>query len=214
MSPKAKPNFAAVFRRLTQAYPRHAFVEVNGEDPYRILVSCILSLRTQDTVSLPATQRLFNGVEGPQGILDLGESEIAKRIYPVGFYRNKAASIVTLSQRLLTENDGKVPGTMEGLLSFKGVGRKTANLVLSLGFNIPAICVDTHVHRITNRLGWLKTKTPEQTEFELMRLLPKRYWIPSNSLFVNHGQQTCRPIGPRCELCVVKSYCDFYKKRA
>jgi endonuclease-3 len=154
---------------LKKTYPLHAFTQVNGSDPYRILISCILSLRTQDAVSLPATQRLFKQAPNLAAMSKLKATEIAKLIYPVGFYRNKAKSIATINHQLLSEHHGIVPNTLEGLTAFKGVGRKTANLVLSLGFNIPAICVDIHVHRISNRLGWVNSKTPEESEQQLMK---------------------------------------------
>lgn len=212
LKPLATDALPTIFKRLEKRYPDHAFTAVNGNDPFRVLISCILSLRTQDTVSLPATVRLFKRATTLKALAALSISEIAKLIYPVGFYRNKAAQIKVICQQLLQNYDGQVPATMEGLLQFKGVGRKTANLVLSLGFNIPAICVDIHVHRISNRLGWATSKTPEQTEHQLMAFLPKRYWIPINHLMVNHGQQTCRPQRPKCDACVIKEYCQFYLK--
>ena len=141
-------------------------------------------------------------------MLGLSNARIEKLIYPVSFYRNKAKRIREASKKLLKEYDGSVPDTLEGLTSIKGVGRKTANIVLTHAFNKPAIAVDTHVHRISNRLGAVKTKTPEQTELALMQLLPKKYWVEFNELLVTHGQQTCRPISPWCSKCVVSKLCE------
>jgi endonuclease-3 len=142
----------------------------------------------------------------------LSESEIGRLIYPAGFYRTKAKHIRALSRMLLDRYGGKVPGDMDSLLSLPGVGRKTANLVLGLGFGIPSICVDTHVHRISNRLGYVTTKTPEETEFALRKKLPERYWIEYNGLCVTYGRNICRPIGPHCRDCRLRNYCDFGRK--
>jgi endonuclease-3 len=176
-------------------------------DPYKVLISCILSLRTKDAVTRQASERLFSVAETAQKISTLSVSRLEKLIYPVGFYRNKARQIIDLSYRLINDFDGKVPRTRQALLSFKGVGRKTANLVLGLGFNIPAVCVDTHVHRISNRLGWIRTKKPVETEFALMKLIPKRYWIELNTVLVTLGQNICLPVSPFCSKCSVNRYC-------
>ncbi len=170
-------------------------VDKYGQNPYLILISCLLSLRTRDTVSYPASVRLFARAKTPRAMLKLSPKTIEKLIYPVGFYRTKARSILSISEDLLKRFKGKVPQSKEDLLSFKGVGLKTANLVLSEAFGIPAICVDTHVHRISNQIGLVKTKTPEQTEKKLMELLPKRYWSEFNSLLVMWGQNK-GPIAP------------------
>ena len=169
--------------------------EKYGRDPYLTLISCLLSLRTRDTVSYPASVRLFKKAKTPRTMLKLTPKAIEKLVYPVGFYRTKARGILSASNDLLERFKGKVPESKEELLSIKGVGLKTANLVLSEAFGIPAICVDTHVHRISNQIGLVKTKTPEQTEKELMELLPKRYWIEFNPLLVMWGQQR-GPIAP------------------
>jgi len=170
-------------------------IEKYGADPYLILISCLLSLRTKDTVSYPASVRLFSKAKTPRAMLKLSPKTIEKLIYPVGFYRNKARSIHSISQELLTRFKGKVPQTKEELLSMKGIGLKTANLVLSEAFNIPAICVDTHVHRIANQIGMVKTKTPEETEKKLMEILPRQYWSEFNPLLVMWGQNK-GPIAP------------------
>lgn len=177
-------------------------------DPYKILISCILSLRTKDAVTRLSSERLFAVADTPQKIAAIPVSRLEKLIYPAGFYRNKARQIIALSKRLIDDFGGDVPRNREALLSFKGVGRKTANLVLGLGFNIPALCVDTHVHRITNRLGWIRTKEPFDTEQALMKLVPRRYWITLNTILVTFGQNICVPVSPFCSKCPVNKYCE------
>ena len=155
-------------------------------DPYLVLIGCILSLRTNDRTTYPATLRMLELAKTPQEMKNVKVETLAKAIYPVGFYENKAKQIIELSKQITEELDGKVPDEIEDLCKFKGVGRKTANLVLARGFNKPAICVDVHVHRIFNRLGYVKTKTPEETEFALRKKLPIKYWIDINTLIVTH----------------------------
>ncbi len=190
--------------------PQSEFVKLmdSFKDPYLVLIACILSLRTNDRTTYPATLRMLKLAKTPQEMMKVNEEELAKAIYPVGFYKNKAGQIIELSKILVEKYDGKVPCDIEELCKFRGVGRKTANLVLSEGFNEPAICVDVHVHRIFNRLGYLKTKNPEETEFTLREKLPKKYWIPINSLLVTHGQNVCKPLKPLCDECPVEKYCD------
>jgi endonuclease-3 len=177
------------------------------KDPYKVLISCILSLRTKDKTTAEASQRLFRVADNPSNMVKLSDTRIQKLIYPVGFYRNKAKAILGISRKILKDFDGRVPDNLEDLLKFKGVGRKTANLVLGLGFNIPAICVDTHVHRISNRLGWVRTKTPQETEEALEKIVPKEYWIDLNTILVTFGQNICAPISPFCSRCYVYGYC-------
>lgn len=177
------------------------------KNPYLVLISCILSLRTNDKTTYPATLRMLKLAKTPKDMKGVNVEELKKAIYPVGFYENKAKQIIELSRIIDEELDGKVPDEIEDLIKFKGVGRKTANLVLSLGFNKPAICVDVHVHRIFNRLGYIKTKNPEETEFALREKLPKRYWIDINTLLVTHGQNVCKPIKPNCPDCPIAEYC-------
>jgi len=179
-----------------------------AKDPYMLLISCLLSLRTKDETTYPAAKRLFKLADTPEKMIALPAETIEQTIYPVGFYHNKTQIILNISSILLNQYGGKVPNTMDELLSLKGVGRKTANLVLAQGFGIPAICVDTHVHRISNRLGYVKTKNPTETEMELRAKLPKEYWFTINSTFVRHGQETCKPIGPKCNICKVEKYCE------
>jgi len=177
-------------------------------DPFAILISTLLSLRTKDEVTADATDRLFRLASTPQEMLALPEKEMIEAIYPVGFYRNKARTIHEACRVLIERFDSRVPDTIEELLTIKGVGRKTANLVVGLGYGKPSICVDTHVHRISNRLGYVQTSTPDQTEMALREKLPRRYWIPINTLMVAFGRKTCRPVSPLCSTCPIRTYCD------
>ena len=189
--------------------PQSDFVKLmdNFKNPYLVLIACILSLRTNDKTTYPATLRMLELAKTPKDMKQVKIEDLAQAIYPVGFYENKAKQIIELSKTIDEELDGKVPDEIDELVKFKGVGRKTANLVLSLGFNKPAICVDVHVHRIFNRLGYIKTKTPEETEFALRKKLPEKYWIDINTLLVTHGQNVCKPIKPKCAECPISSYC-------
>ena len=175
--------------------------------PFRVLISCILSLRTQDATTAKASHRLFAVADTPQAMVKLSAKKLEKLIYPVGFYKTKARQIREICRRIIAQCSGRVPDEIDELLKFKGVGRKTANLVVTLGYNKPGICVDTHVHRISNRWGYINTATPEKTEIALRAKLPKRYWIEYNNLLVNFGQHLCRPISPLCSVCPVKQYC-------
>ena len=177
-------------------------------DPFEILISTLLSLRTKDEVTAVAAERLFALASTPEEMLRLSEEKIRKAIYPVGFYRKKAETIRTVCRDLIDRFHALVPATLDELLTLKGVGRKTANLVVSLGFNGAGLCVDTHVHRISNRLGYVRTKTPEETEFALREKLPPRYWSRYNTLLVAFGRNTCRPISPLCSTCPIARYCD------
>jgi len=177
-------------------------------DPFDILISTLLSLRTKDEVTAAATERLFALASTPEEMLRLSEEEIQKAIYPVGFYRNKAGTILHVCRELIARFHSLVPETLEELLTLKGVGRKTANLVVSLGFNGAGLCVDTHVHRISNRLGYVRTKTPEETEFALREKLPVKYWSRYNTLLVAFGRNTCRPVSPLCSDCPAAAHCD------
>ena len=189
--------------------PQSEFVKLmdSFKNPYLVLIACILSLRTNDKTTYPATLRMLELAKTPKEMKNVSVEDLAKAIYPVGFYENKAKQIIELSKTIDEELNGQVPDEIEDLIKFKGVGRKTANLVLSLGFNKPAICVDVHVHRIFNRLGYIKTKTPEETEFALREKLPQKYWIDINTLLVTHGQNVCKPIKPKCSECPIARYC-------
>ena len=178
------------------------------KDPYLVLIFCILSLRTKDETTYPASLRLFKLAKTPQEMMNIPEEEIAKAIYPVGFYKNKAGQIKELSKRLVEEYNGQVPCDIEEMCKFKGVGRKTANLTMAKGFCKPAICVDVHVHRICNRLGYVHTKEPDETELVLRRQLPKDLWLDINTILVTFGQNICRPINPKCNICPIKEFCN------
>lgn len=190
--------------------PQSDFVKLmdSFQDPYLVLISCILSLRTNDRTTYPATLRMLELGKTPSDFAKLDPKILEQAIYPVGFYANKAKQIVELSKILVEKYDSKVPDEIEELCKFNGVGRKTANLVLSEGFHKPAICVDVHVHRISNRWGYVKTKNPEETEFALREKLPMKHWIDINSLLVTHGQNVCKPINPKCDICPIKEYCN------
>ncbi len=199
-----------IVKNLKQAdQPKSDFVKLmdNFKDPYLVLISCILSLRTNDKTTYPATLRMLELGKTPEEFAKCDVKKLEKAIYPVGFYANKAKQIIELSKELVEKYNSKVPASIEEMTKFKGVGRKTANLVMSQGFNEPAICVDVHVHRIFNRLGYIKTKTPEETEFALREKLPQKYWIDINTLLVTHGQNVCKPINPKCDICPIKDFC-------
>lgn len=206
-----KINIDKIVEKLIEAnQPRREFVQLMEEfkNPYLVLIACILSLRTNDLTTYPATLRMLEIGREPKDFAYCDLEKLTKAIYPVGFYQNKARQIIELSKIIVEKLDNKVPDTIEDLIKFNGVGRKTANLVLAKGFNIPAICVDVHVHRICNRLGYVKTKNPEETEFALREKLPKKYWLDINTLLVTHGQNVCKPINPKCDECPIKDYCS------
>ena len=176
-------------------------------DPFRILISTVLSLRTKDEVTMEASKRLFAIAASPKALARTPVRAIERAIYPVGFYKTKARTVRRISERLIDEFGGVVPDTIEKLLGFKGVGRKTANLVITLGYGKRGICVDTHVHRVSNRVGLVSTSTPEQTEFALMDVLPGKYWIGYNELVVSFGQKVCKPVSPLCSTCFNERAC-------
>ncbi len=184
-----------------------AMVERVSRNPFDVLVSTLLSLRTKDETTEPAAKRLLGRARTPEAMLGLEAKEIERLIYPVGFYHRKARQLREVSRLLLERHGGKVPDDMDALLELPGVGRKTANLVLSAGFGIPAICVDTHVHRITNRWGYVRTRSPEETEQALRAKLPRRHWLTINGLLVQFGKAVCQPVSPRCSGCPVAARC-------
>ncbi len=211
----AKVRWDAIFRRLSAWR-----VELSGADPsvslvaeqYRhnpwvVLVSTILSLRTKDEVTVAASKRLLEQAPGPAEMAAMKADKVAALAYPAGFYRTKAANLKKIAAILLERYNGEVPSDMNALLGLPGVGRKTANLVLIEAFDLPGICVDIHVHRITNRCGWVSTKNPEETEMTLRKILPQKYWKSINALLVLYGQNLCRPVSPFCSRCVIKDYC-------
>lgn len=187
--------------------PAITLMHQNGDDPFRILIATILSLRTKDEITIEASNRLFSLANTPEKMLGLKKKKIAQSIYPVGFYNTKAKNILDVCRIITEKHKGKVPKTMKDLLELPGVGRKTANLVLAKGYNIPAICVDTHVHRILNRIGYIRTHSPEKTEMRLRKKVPKELWIPINDVFVAHGQAVCTPQSPWCSKCPLKNMC-------
>lgn len=179
-----------------------------SKDPFKILISCILSLRTKDETTGGAVGRLFENADSPSSMLKLTQKRIEEVIYPVGFYRVKARNIIAICMDLVEKYNSRVPDDIDELLKLKGVGRKTANLVVTLGYKKPGICVDTHVHRISNRWGYVKTKSPEETEYELRKKLPRKYWLIYNDLLVTYGQNICKPISPFCNQCKIAKFCD------
>jgi len=217
---KSKPKWGEIFSAL-EKWRKEIIAEKGAEDPsvttvaehYRkdpwaVLVSTILSLRTKDEVTLAASKRLLEKAANPKELNAMKAEKIEKLIYPVGFYRNKAASLKKIASILLKDFDGKVPASMDALLALPGVGRKTANLVLTEAFDLDGLCVDIHVHRISNRYGWLASANPEDTEMTLREILPRNYWKRINYLLVLYGQKLCRPVSPFCSQCVIKKHCS------
>ncbi len=175
--------------------------------PFKVLISTLLSLRTKDKTTEEASHRLFKKAQTPQALVQLTATEIEKLIYPVGFYRTKAKNLLAVCRVLIDQFGGEVPSDLETLLTLKGVGRKTANLVVTVGFGKPGICVDTHVHRISNRWGLVKTRTPDETEMALRKVLPRKFWIEYNDLLVCFGQNLCQPVSPLCSQCKLQNLC-------
>jgi endonuclease III len=200
----------AILHNTMPAFPQPLIDDMGGQNqtPFRILIATILSLRTKDTLTAIVAPRLFAAADTPAAMLALDEAAIAQLIYPVGFYNTKARTIRQICVRLIDEYGGTVPNDLDALLALPGVGRKTANLVLTMGFGLPGICVDTHVHRICNRWGYIATRTPEETELALRAALPPEHWIAINGLLVTLGQNICHPTSPRCSQCPVAALCN------
>jgi len=199
-----------ILHRATKGMPKPmatVIIDNYGRDPFLILISCLLSLRARDVVTTPICIELFNQAKTPKEILNIPIKKLELLFHSIGFYKKKAKLVHDVSKEIIEKFNNKVPSTKEELLSISGVGPKTANLVLAEGFNIPAICVDTHVHRISNRLGLVKTKTPEQTEIALQKVLPKEHWSEWNKLMVMWGQNICVPISPFCSKCAIYNLC-------
>lgn len=201
-------DMAETVRREGKTLPSVSTIAGERQDPFSVLVSTIISLRTKDAVTIASSRRLLDLARDPRAMLALSAEEVERAIYPAGFYRVKAANILGISRILLERHGGKVPSDRNLLLQLPGVGIKTANLTLNLGFGIEAICVDTHVHRIANRMGWIATKTPEASETALQTVMPRRFWIPLNELLVSYGQCICTPISPFCSRCPVIDRCE------
>jgi len=200
-------NIAEVVEILKKTVKLKPYVQRKVGDPFKVLVSTVLSARTKDETTEEASERLFSRVKTVEDLARLSVKEIEKLIYPVGFYRNKARALKKMAEVILKNYGGKVPDSLEELLKLPGVGRKTANLVLILGFDKDAICVDTHVHRIVNRWGYVKTRSPEETEMALREKLPREYWKIINGLLVAFGKTVCKPIAPLCSRCPLAVYC-------
>lgn len=192
---------------LAETYPGKGAVEL--DDPFKVLFATIISQRNKDELTEIVAKRLFNKYPDVSSLTETTPEEIAETIYPAGFYKVKAENIVATAKILKRRFAGKVPSTMEELLTLPGVGRKTANCVLAFGYKLPAIVVDTHVFRITQRLGWIKSKTPEEAEFKLQKIVPKNWWADLNRVIVQHGRALCKPIGPKCTQCPILIYCPF-----
>jgi endonuclease-3 len=203
-----------ILKKEAKKFQNAAITEIGEEthDPFRVLVSCIMSLRTRDTVTYPVAKKLFSIAKTPRQIANMPLRKLEDMIRPVNFYRTKAKRIKQIAKEIVERHNGKVPNNFDELIKFKGVGRKTANIVMVYGHgsrnHIP---VDIHLHRIPNRIGWVNTKKPEQTEQELRRIVPKRYWMDINDIFVRFGQSICLPRNPRCGQCPVNGYCRYYK---
>ena len=206
---KNLPHMLRILRQEVKAWkpPIVGTFAVGENAPFKVLISTVLSLRTKDKTTEEASHRLFKVAQTPEAMLALSAAEIEKLVYPVGFYRTKARNILDICRDLLEKFKGVVPSEIDILLTLKGVGRKTANLVATVGYNKPGICVDTHVHRISNRWGLVKTKTPNETEMALREVLPPRYWIEYNDLLVCFGQNLCQPVSPFCSRCKIGAYC-------
>ena len=203
----------SVYRILSKEIKRYNapvvdLIEIQTKDPFKVLIATILSARTKDETTAKVCEKLFERVKSIEDLEKLSSKEIEKFIYPVGFYKTKAKHLKKLPGVLRKEFDGKIPSEIDDLLKLPGVGRKTANLVRAVGFGKPAVTVDVHVNRIMNRLGYVKTKTPHETEIVLREKLPKKYWGKINYLFVAFGQNLCRPISPWCSKCKIIKYCN------
>ncbi|MBK5200814.1 MAG: endonuclease III [Spirochaetaceae bacterium] len=208
-------EWEALFNRMSQKLsdldkplPAVSLIaQESNNDPFLVLISTLLSLRTKDKVTLEASRRLFKLAKTPNDMLGLTTEQLEQAIYPCCFFRRKSENIKKISTILIENYEGKVPSTKEELMRLPGIGIKTANLTLNLGFAIKAICVDCHVHQIANRMGWIDTETPEKSELELQRVMPKRFWIPLNELLVSYGQSVCTSVSPKCSICSENNTC-------
>jgi Predicted EndoIII-related endonuclease len=200
-------SFKAALNKEGGVLPSVSQIAIETPGPFPVLVSTLLSLRTRDEVTLKASRRLLAVADTPEKLISIPDEKLEEIIYPSAFYKRKAANLKTISGILMEQYKGEVPSNMEALLSLPGVGIKTASLTLNLGFQMEALCVDCHVHQIANRLGWVKTRTAEESEKELKKILPSRFWIPLNELLVSYGQTICTPLSPKCSLCTEREAC-------
>ena len=210
MNPEEIRDIIETLRVFNRRFQEPIVTEVARErrSPFAILIATLISLRTKDDVTRAASQRLLALADTPEKMVELPIPAIEKAIYPAGFYKTKAKRIHEICEILIQKYQGNVPDTLEALMELKGVGRKTANLVITQGFGKLGICVDTHVHRISNRLGLVRTKTPEKTEMALRKILPKEFWIEYNDLLVTFGQNHCTPLSPHCSRCPIETHCQ------
>ncbi len=214
MSKPTTTEITRIFSLLELIHPQTMLEELSelGYTPFQLLIATLLSARSKDSTVIPIVKQLFKQYPQPQHFINIPQPELEQHIYKIGFYKTKAKHVKQLSQILIEKYNSQIPNTLETLTSLPGVGRKTANCILAYVFNQPAIAVDIHVHRISNRLGWLHTSTPEQTEIKLQNLVQKNQWININRLFVGHGQSICKPINPSCAICPILQYCGYGKK--
>ncbi len=215
MPSPTKKEISTIFSLLEPLHPLTMLEELSqlGYTPFQLLIATLLSARSKDSTVIPIVKELFKTYPQPKNFTTLPQSELEQHIYKIGFYKTKAKHIIALSAIIITKYNSQIPNTFDQLTSLPGVGRKTANCILAYVYNQPAIAVDIHVHRISNRLGWVHTSTPEQTETQLQQLVPKHHWININRLFVGHGQTICKPLNPSCHICPILHYCEYGKKR-
>ncbi|OGI63682.1 hypothetical protein A2642_05180 [Candidatus Nomurabacteria bacterium RIFCSPHIGHO2_01_FULL_39_10] len=206
---------STIFSLLEQHHPKTMLEELSelGYTPFQLLIATLLSARAKDSTVIPIVKELFKIYPTPQHFITLPQPQLEQHIYKIGFYKTKAKHVKALSAIIVEKYQSQIPNTLNQLTSLPGVGRKTANCILAYVFNQPAIAVDIHVHRISNRLSWTKTKTPQQTEHQLQTIVPKDQWININRLFVGHGQSICKPINPSCNRCSIIKYCEYGKKK-
>ena len=205
-----KQNIEIIFERIKENAPPHHF---EFEDPFWVLITTILSHRTKDEVTDPAARRLFDRYKDPEGLSSAKQEDVERLINKVGFYKVKSERVIRAAGIIRNDFNGKVPMNVDDLMKIPGVGRKTANVVLADSMGIPAIAVDTHVFRISRRIGLSSGKKPEDVEYDLMRIIPKKLWLGFNPVMVEFGKKICRPINPKCDLCNITEYCNFYKKK-
>ena len=205
-------NYKKIFSILEQDHQETMLEQFSHYNKFQMLIATLLSARTKDTTTIPIVIKMFKKWKLPKDFLKVNLLELEKELYGIGFYRVKSKNIKKLSKMIIEDFSGKVPDTLEGMIKLPGVGRKTANCMLNYAFGKEAVAVDIHVHRISNRLGWVKTKNESETEQKLMRILPKKLWNKVNMLFVNHGQNVCFPRNPNCKKCKIIQFCEFGKK--